>query len=503
MKPYVIAADIGTQGTKAALIDADGAVAATAFRASQLIRQPGGRVEQNPDDIFADVIAAISEVVAKSRIPASAIAAIGLDGQMAGLLGIDDNWKAVTPYDSWLDTRCEAYMPMMKAWGEEELIRLTGCPVTYAHGPKILWWKHECPTVYEQIAKFVVLSAYIGGKLAGLSAESAYIDYTHLHFTGFANSEQGCWSDELLRAFEINPQLMPAIVEPWQVIGGLSPAWSSEMGLLAGTPIVAGCGDTAAATLGAGIVRPGQLFDVAGTASVLSCCVGAYRPDVQHRTLLFARSVLPDLWTPLAYINGGGQCLSWFRQQLIGAQQKMSYEELNHLGEQAAAGAGGLMFIPHFGGRVCPNNSRLRGSWLGLDWSHGPGEMYRSIMESIAYEYSIYMDVLSQLVGPLAYSGVRVVGGGANSALFNRIKADVLGLPYETVRMADTALLAGAAIAGYGIGLHQDLAATAERQAATDDLVMPDAARHAGYQQATRRYATVLDELTALYQKLE
>lgn len=501
MKSYLVTADIGTQGTKTALIGEDGEIAATAFQPSNLIRKPGGHVEQNPDELLSSVVSGIREVLRKSEVPPGSVAAIALDGQMAGVLGIDRHGDAVTPYDSWLDTRCAAYMPEMKAWGEDEIIRLTGCPVTYAHGPKVLWWKNERPDVYARIAKFVVPSAYVAGKLAGLKAERAYIDYTHLHFAGFGNSKKAAWSDSLLKAFAVDLDRMPDIVNPWDRIGGLTTAYARETGLLAGTPIVAGCGDTAAATLGAGIVRPGQMFDVAGTASVLSCCVDVYSPDVPNRTLLYARSVLPGLWTPLAYINGGGQCLAWFRDQF--ASRETTFDELNRLAEQAAPGSGGLLFIPHFGGRVCPNNPDLRGSWLGLDWSHGTGEMYRSIMESIAYEYSYYADTLARLAGTVEYTGVRVVGGGARSALFNGIKSDVLGIPYETLSVTDTALLAGAVIAGYGVGLYRDMAETASRFAAMEASFRPDAGRRETYRRAALRYRTALDGLTDLYRKLK
>jgi len=500
-KQYVVTADIGTQGTKTALIDEEGCVAASAFHPSRLIRRPGGQVEQDPDEMLASVVHGIRDMLRQSSISPGSIAAIGLDGQMAGILGIDKEWQAVTPYDSWLDRRCEAYMPEMKAWGEDAIIRLTGCPVTYAHGPKVLWWKSEHPDVYKRIAKFVVPSAYVAGKLAGLTADRAFIDYTHLHFAGFADTASLRWSDTLLDAFSVDRERMPDIVSPWDRIGGLTANFARETGVPAGTPIVAGCGDTAAATLGAGIVSPGQLFDVAGTASVLSCCVDVYAPDVPNRMLLYARSVLPGLWTPLAYINGGGQCLAWFRDQFGGPGT--TFDDLNRLAEEVAAGCNGLLFIPHFGGSVCPNDPDIRGSWLGLDWSHGAGAMYRAIMEAIAYEYCRYKQTLSELAGGTRYTKVRAVGGGARSAFFNAVKADALGIPYETLRVSDTALLAGAAIAGYGVGLHADLAGTAARFAVPDAEFRPDAGRHEQYRAQAGRYRIALDGMSKLYGNLK
>ncbi|MFB9278407.1 FGGY-family carbohydrate kinase [Cohnella cellulosilytica] len=503
--PYFIVADIGTQGTKTAVVDEKGRMVSSAFYPSELKKQPGGRVEQDPDEMFLSVVRGMREALALSRIAADNVAAIALDGQMAGILGIDERGNAVTPYDSWLDTRCEAYMPRIKAWGEDEIVRITGCPVTYSHGPKILWWKHERPDVYRRIAKFVVPSAFAAGRLAGLQADQAYIDYTHLHFSGFADTGKAEWSDALLKAFAVEKGKLPRIVAPWEKIGQLAPLYAQETGLLAGTPIVAGCGDTAAATLGAGIVKPGQLFDVAGTASVLSCCVRGYHPDAERKTLIYARSVVPDLWTPLAYINGGGQCLAWFRDQWNKREDgaERSFDDWNRLAAEVAAGSDGLLFVPHFGGRVCPNDPDLRGSWLGLEWAHDQSAMYRSILESVAYEYRYYLDTLERLAGDVAYSRVTAVGGGARGQLFNSIKADVLGIPYETLKVNDTALIANAVIAGYGVGLYRNLGDTAQRFAVADRVYAPDAANRAVYERNAERYRIAIDGLGELYRKLK
>lgn len=496
-KAYIIAVDIGTQGTKAAVVSADAGLRATAFVPSNLIRPSAGRVEQDPDEMFESVVTAIRSAMDRSAVPPERVASIGIDGQMAGLLGIDEDWRAVTPYDSWLDSRCESAMPLIRDWGEEAYIGLTGCPVTYAHGPKIIWWRRERPETYRRIAKFLVPSAYVAGRLASLRADEAFVDHTHLHFTGFADANAGAWSEELLRAFGIDAAKMPAIVRPWDIVGGLSGRYAAAAGLPAGVPIVAGCGDTAAAALGAGIVKPGRLLDVAGTASVLSCCTDVYRPDTTGRTLIYARSVLPGLWTPLAYINGGGQCLSWYKR-LAGTD----YDELNALAAAVAPGSDGLVFVPHFGGRVCPNTPQLRGSWTGLAWSHERGHLYRAILESVACEYKHYLDTLEGLAGKGAYDAVHVTGGGARSALFNQIKADTLGIPYRPLRMEETALVGAALVAGRGAGLYPDLAAAADACATFGASFEPDEARHGQYVAAAGRYRTTLDGLQTLYAEL-
>jgi len=501
---YLISVDVGTQGSKAAIVDEEGRIVATSFRPSQLIRMAGGRVEQDPEEIFDSVLLGIKEVMEKSNINRERVAAIGIDGQMAGILAIDRDWNPVIPYDSWLDTRCEKVMQHMKDWGEQSLIRTTGAPVTYAHGAKKVWWRTEQPDVYARIAKFIVISAYVSGKLAGLNAEQAYIDYSHLHFSGFADVETMVWSDELLHAFGIDRDKMPSIVQPWDIIGTLTSDYAEITGLMKGTPIVAGSGDTAATLLGAGIVRPGQLIDIAGTASVLSCCIDRYEPDAKSKTLIYARSIIPGLWTPLAYINGGGQCLAWFREQWnLSKSSSLSFDELNRMAEAVESGSDGLLFVPHFGGRVCPNNPDLRGSWIGLNWAHDKGAMYRSIMEAIAYEYRYYLSTLEGLTGTISYSHVHAVGGGASSALFNQIKSDVLNIPYQTLHESNSALVANAVIAGYGVGLFNDLASTASRFVSVKENYAPDAQRHQIYKKFADRYPVMLEQMSSLYNQFK
>ncbi|HZG56720.1 xylulokinase [Paenibacillus sp.] len=495
--PCVVSLDIGTQGAKAAALTRDGGILAEAFVSSKLIRGAGGLVEQRPDDLLGDAVSAIAQCVA-ALPPGSEASAVALSGQMAGTMGVGSDGEAVTPYDSWLDTRCEAYFDAIKSLGESAVIAETGCPVTYAHGPKTLWWKHERPETYARIAKFVVPTAYVAGRLTGAGADGAYIDTTHLHFSGFADTAAGRWSDGLLSALGVEAEKMPRIVEPWERIGGLTARMAEACGLPAGTPVLAGCGDTAASTLGAGIVRPGMLFDVAGTASVLACCVDDFRPDTEHKTLITARSVVPGLWAPLAYINGGGQCIAWFRDQLRQDGAGPNFDELNRGAASMAPGADGLFFVPHFGGRVCPNNPLLRGAWIGLNWSHDKYGMYRSILESIAYEYQFYLGIVASSLPGARFDEVRVVGGGAKGALFNQIKADVLGIPYAPLRHADTGHLGNLLVAGYALGWHDDFAAEADRLIGTFGRFEPNPEAHRAYEAPKRAYPRLLEGLTEL-----
>ena len=157
----------------------------------------------------------------------------------------------------------------------------------------------------------------MAGKIAGLKADQAFIDHTYIHFSGFSDAQKTIWSDELCERFGLDMDKLPKIIDPSEVIGEVSESSAKEFGLAPGTLIAAGAGDTAANALGAGIVRPGMLFDVAGTAAVLAGCTDKFVADTKNRALLTMRSVIPGLWNPLAYIGGGGIALRWFRDQFF------------------------------------------------------------------------------------------------------------------------------------------------------------------------------------------
>ncbi len=312
---YLIGVDLGTAGTKAAIFDEEGNLIADAYKESRLSYPKPGWVEQELDDFYRSACQTIKEVIEKSKISPHRIAAIAFDGQMGGIGGVDEHWRPVTRYDSWLDTRCEPYIDLMKRQAEDLVLRKTGAAPSYNHGPRILWWKNEAPEVFRKIHKFVMPAGYVAGKMANLKGKEAFIDYTYIHFSGFSSTEDGSWSEELCQMFDIPRDKLPRIVSPWEITGKLSSQAARDCGLIPGIPIAAGAGDQMAGFLGAGLVEEGELIDVAGTASCFAGCISNFTPDLKTKTFLCFRSVIPGLWYLLAYINGGGQCIRWFRDQ--------------------------------------------------------------------------------------------------------------------------------------------------------------------------------------------
>lgn len=484
-------------GTKAAVVDDEGRILAEAFEEVPLRSPAPGHVEQDLAEIEASAHRTIGAALAESG-RAGDVAAIAFSGQMSGIGSIDASFEPAGPFDSWLDTRCEPHIVRMQE-AADRITSLSGCPPTYSHGPKILWWREERPDLFERIARFVVPAAYVAGRLCGLTADEAFVDRTYVHFSNLADTAAAEWSPELLEAFGLDDGKLPLIVGPQDVVGEVTSEGARLTGLPAGTPVAAGAGDQAAASLGAAVVEAGQAFDSAGTASVFAMCVDTFAPDLAHKTLLASHSVVDGVYIALAFINGGGLALRWFRDELAPefSRDPNAYEVLDGWAEQTEPGAGGLLWYPHVQGGVLPPRPHARGAWVGLTSAHGRGHLFRAILEGIAYEYAHWA-----AAAPAALTEARALGGGARSRLWNQIKADILGIDWVPMMRQECGVLGDALIAAAATGHVGDLRATARAWQETGERVVPDPARHGSYDRLARAYRELGDRLYPVFEEL-
>lgn len=467
MRDHVIGVDIGTTGTKTGIYDRNGGMVGDAFVESILRYPRPGEVEQDPDEIFDSVIRTVRAALKASGLDGSRIAAMALDGQMAGIMAIDADWKTVTHYDSWLDTRCAPWLEELRPH-EDDIIRTCGMALAFNHAPRFLYWRDQ--PVWNRIHSFIQPAAYAAGRLAGLKGADAFQDRTYLVFSGFGSSETATWNEELLSRFGLTAEKLPKIVEPWDIVGHLTAEWAKETGLPEGLPIAAGCGDQSANVLGGGLVDPGVVFDTSGTASVFATIIDRFGTDTKYKCLMTCPHVIRGLYFPMAYVAGGGLNLRWFRDTVSplekAASESKGVNPYDALAEEAAAippGSEKLIFLPHLSGRNTPIDPDMRGAFLGLTWRHGKPHMVRAIMESIAYEYAFYLRAVREIAPGYDPRHAINIAGGARSPLLRQIKADALGIDYHTLEREEFGTLGAAIIAGHAVGLFPDIAETARR----------------------------------------
>jgi len=486
--------DVGTQSVKAGLYAPSGECRAEHAVSLRLDHPPDGGVEQDPEAFVSATAAALAACIEESAWDPGAIEAVAIAGQMAGVLGIGTEGTAVTPYDSWLDARCSREVAEIDERIGDEVVARTGCPPMVAHAPKILWWKRCRPAAFARVEKWVMPGSYVAGRLCGLAASAGFVDWTYLHFTGLSEAAEAAWSPYLLEELDLDVRQLPRIVAPTEIVGALTREAAEACRLRPGTPVAAGLGDTAAGALGAGIVAPGQVLDTAGTAAVLGISTASYRPDVE-RTLVSMRGAVPGQWIALSYL-AGGNLLRWLPQALGGraAGDAASLDELLDEARAAASPrrAGRPLFVPHLGGRILPSAAGMRGAWLELDFNLARGDLARAVLESVAYEYAGYLERALVLHPEPAPREVRVIGGGEGDALWNRIKAAVLGLPYARLARESFGPWGAALVAGAACGLIPDLASAALAGTAVAERFEPDPELEALYAERLAAYRETL-----------
>ncbi len=502
---YFIGIDIGSSFTKSSVIDTDGVVLADAKRDTHPAQPRAGVAEYDGPTLLRAVYESVAELMQKSGIRPEAVAAVCVDGMISGTMGIDDAGDATTPYTTTLDQRFTPHLNRVLDRFHDSIRELTGSgQPTIA--PKMLWIREEFPDVYHRTAKFVTISGYLLGKIAGLAAQDAFVDTTYLWATGLADAQNYIWSDDLCRMMDLPADKLPRIVRSFDIIGGVESEAAAVTGLRQGTPIVAGAGDQSAGFVAAGVIKANRMASNSGTYPVLAICTDQFRPDMQNRMSEVIPSVIPGLWNPTSYIIGGGLSHHWFQETFAHAdemegqaQGKSVYEILDERAAALSPGSEKLFFLPHLGGRACPLNTDLKGAWFGFTWTHRREHFYRAILESIAYDQFLQLQAFRSSNPNLQVEEITAYGGGAKSALWNQIRADVMGLPLALLGREDLAPIGNAILAGYALGIYDDMAATAERFVTRTARVEPDFAQHEQYRPLAGFYARLLAQTEPLF----
>jgi xylulokinase len=486
---YFVGVDIGTTGIRAGIYNEDFELLGNAHGRSVIKRGPRGEITQDPEEFYTETAGAVRSAIEGAGIDKNLIACLSFDGQMAGIMGIDVSWHALTPYDSWLDTRCSKQVAKIRQKAYKQVIEKTGNVPGYNHGPKILWWKENEGDIFQRIESFIQPNAYVAGRLCGLTAEDAFTDWTYLHFSCLADNRSLQWDSGLTALFGIPQEKLPKIVSPFSIIGTTNREEAQLFGVAEGIPVAAGCGDTASCFLGTGAVDRGIAVDVAGTASVFALAKDDFLVDLSG-TVYASRSVAEDLWYSMSYINGGGLNLEWFKSAFA---QGKSFDDLDESTKDIEPGSHGLIFNPHLEGRGYPYNPDMRGQWKGFTRDHALGHFYRSILEGIGYEYSLYKEkILGTTQSGRAYE-VRVVGGGSKSPVWNQIKADILGCSYCTINREDISILGQALIAAAASGHIKDMKETVRNIVTVEKIFHPVEKHHRMYEKRIADYKNMLE----------
>ena len=490
----VLGIDLGTQSTKAALVALDGQQLGSHAVPVDFQRPAPGWAEQAPDVLLDSTLAAILALTA--QFPEVEIVGVGIAAQMGGAIGIDTDFVAVTPHEMWLDTRADQDRAELLADSREEILAMNG--IIPFVTPRVRRWFRVDPALAARIARVVAPGGYLAGRLAGAtSAAEAVCDRTQANLFGCFDVARNAWDASLAERSGLPPALLPRIVDPFEIVGGVSEAVAAQCGLRAGTPIAAGTGDGTGGWLAAGGVRPGACIDTSGSSAHFAVTVDRFVADPSG-FLSCMPSAAPGLYYLLGFTTGTGITQRWLAQ-VFGA----SYETLEEQAATLPPGSGGILGVPHFNGRVSPFEPAMKGAFVGFDDRTGPGAFYRAMLEAAAYELAGWVEAARALAPDVTPDQVVNVGGGAQSALWNQIKADVTGLRFRTARPEVNAARGAALAAAVGIGaIAVDDACWLSPDHLGVRTFSPDPAKQAAYVPWREAYAAVTDQLTPVYRIL-
>lgn len=452
--------DIGTSGCKALLIDGDGAVLASSTETYGLSQPHPGWTEQDPQLWIDGARAAVAGVLAKK--PKVEIAAIGLSGQMHGLTPLDADGKVLRPALLWNDQRngAECAWVTERAGGIEGLLAHTNNRMLVGYtGGKILWMRNHEPELFGRMRRILNPKDYLRFVLTGEMAT----EVSDASGTGLFDTRARRWASGLLDILEIDPALLPPCHESHVISGRVSREGAALFGLPEGIPVAGGGGDSVIQTIGSGVIAPGELQTTIGTAGILATALDEPIANPDGRLQVFC-NVAPDKWHCMGVSLNAGGAMEWFRAVLGGLTggDAPSVESLAKLAADADAGSRGLFFLPYLNGERCPHpDPSARGAFIGLTARHRAADMARSVMEGVTYSlYDIYALMEQAGIGRML---IKASGGGARSALWRQMQADLFGCDVVTTEGAAEGGAFGAAlVAGIGIGVWPDAVAAAK-----------------------------------------
>ncbi len=504
--PCLLVFDIGTTGAKAVLVRSDGELLLSITRSYRTFYPRPGRAEQRAQDWWQAVVEAAQLVLGHRPQDRRRIAAIGLSGQMMGCLPVAADGTPLRPSlihsDLRSESECRRIARKMKP---AAVYRITGNRLDPRYTlSKIAWVQRTEPSVYHKTALFVQAKDFVGFKLTG---ELGVTDYSDASLTGAFDLAGFRWSDDLLAAAGVPRTKLPDVQPSASVRGSVTGEAAAATGLPSGLPVIVGGGDGACATLGAGVVRPGQAYNYIGGTSWVSAV--SREPIIDPEMRLFNLCDLaPWKYNVLGTVQCAGSSYEWFADHIGQLETRQAaetgadrFELLNTLAAQAPPGCNGLVFLPHLmGERATIWDPNARGLYFGLTLRHTRADLARAVLEGVAYTLKSIIEAMAECGVPVR--AVRLIGGGAESDLWQRILADVYGKRLAVVRNPEEATCIGAALAaGVAVGIYENWPAAA-RVVRVHRELRPDPALSARYGAFHQFYCSLYPRLKRSFAEL-
>lgn len=449
---YIIAHDLGTSGTKAALTDITGSIVAVSERRYEVYYSSDGGAEQDPEDWWKAIVETTHEMMEKAGVDPGQIAGMSMSAQMVGTMPVDRDGKPLHRAMIWLDSRAEEEAAILR--------KKTGMPFIGGKAPsaKVYWLVRNMPDLFAKTHKILDCKDYLQFRMTGVYAT----DYTLSSATTYFNPWAKIWWKDILEAIELPLEKLPKAIPSTDVVGELTPQAAEELGLREGIPVVSGGGDAPCATVGSGAISPGRMHLYLGT----SAWVAAVIPEFS----LLAEGLMPNACCDennnalLGEMDNAGGCLKWFHEQLLSREDEEAaardgltiFQYMDRLADPVPPGSDGLIFLPWMWGERAPvEDDNVRGGFTSLALNHTKGHMIRAVLEGVGYHLRWIFSAVEKT--GITQKEANVIGGGATTAIWLQILADITGVKLLQVEDPLDACARGAAMtAAVGLGFYKD-----------------------------------------------
>ena len=464
-----IGIDLGTSGAKLLLVDGAGKILASVTENYPVSYPKSGWSEQDPRDWYAGAVRGVRRLLAGQD--ASAVRGIGAGGQMHGLVALDREGEVIRPAILWNDGRTQAQTDFLNGEvGREKLSACTG-NIAFAGftAPKILWLRENEPENFVRIARIMLPKDYLAYRFCGVHCT----DYSDASGTLLLDVKNRCWSEEMCSICGVRPEWLPVLHESYAPVGRLLPAVAAELGLDEDVLVCAGAGDNAAAAVGTGTVEEGDCNISLGTSGTVFIAQDAFSVDKANALHSFCHA--NGRFHRMGCILSAASCNAWWSDNILRTRDYNTEQA----GADALRGKNDVFFLPYLMGERSPHNDvNARGAFIGMRPDTSRVQMTLAVAEGVAFALKDCTDIAAQ-DAPLRRT--RICGGGARSALWRQVVADVLNMPVESPAAEEGPAYGGAMLAMVACERYDSVSAAVRALVRVRSVTQPDPAASEAY----------------------
>ncbi len=457
-----IGVDLGTSAVKLVLMNTEGSVLKTVSKEYPLFFPHPGWSEQHPEDWYEQSCAGIKEIL--EGVDASEVAGISFGGQMHGLVILDEEDRVIRPAILWNDGRTGKETDYLNQVITKEKLSEYTANIAFAGftAPKILWVKENEPENFRRIRKIMLPKDYLAYRLTGTFATDAS-DASGMLLFDVKNRR---WSKEMCEICGITTDMLATVYESYEKIGTVKPELAAELGLKDGVIVAAGAGDNAAAAVGTGTVGEGRCNISLGTSGTVFISSDSFRVDSFNALHAFAHA--DGHYHLMGCMLSAASCNKWWMEDILGTNEYGKEQEaitelgLNH-----------VFFLPYLMGERSPhNNPKARGTFIGMTMDNTRADLYQAVLEGVAFGLRDSFEVARSL--GIKIDSTRICGGGAKSALWKRMIANILNVRVEEIESEEGPGLGGAMLAAVANGEYKSVAEAAEKIVRVKNTIEPE-----------------------------